>query len=459
MNIILVVVDTLRRDALSAYNNSSITPETQSIADQSLVFSDFTATSCWTMPTHASMLTGVYPHQHQAMEPTVHLSKETPVVGEALQENGFKTHAINIPPPLAGNAGFNRGWNEYQNTRTFPKHRQILRLFKTFLTAGSPQDPLNAINPDYWSSLRTNYRTQHAIDDVVERVDREGDRFVFTNLFSAHTDYKPLPRHASDVSEDAKKLGELTRSDKGHNYRHRYNYGTLSEELSDDVVDETHDLYKGEVQWIDENLGRLWEGLERCNRLDDTVVIITADHGELFGEGDDVVLDHRNSLHPVLLDVPLLLYHPELSNGRDDRLASQIDIAPTILDAAGIETDWEMDGYSLLSDDHHDVVFAEHGPQEFSEDYLESNWDIDLTPYEIERKAARTASATARNRSDGTVKVHNRIDPDKPVPDEEIEQLRNLIDDDLKWVGIDHDQSNDMTDAVRDRLRDVGYLG
>jgi arylsulfatase A-like enzyme len=458
MNVVLVVVDTLRRDALSPYSDEANTLAVQSIADRSRVFSDFSATSCWTMPTHASMFTGVYPTRHRAMEPRVHLSEDVPMVGEALQSAGFTTHAINIPHPLSGNAGFNRGWDEYQNTYKFPKHRQMLRLLDTYVSDGISRDPLNALRSEYRSALRPNYRTQHAIDDVVDRVNRDGDRFVFTNLFSVHADYKPFPRHAPDVSEDAEKLGELTRSDEGHHYRHRYNYGTLSEELPEGVVDETHELYNGEVQWVDENLGRLWDALEREDRLEDTAVIITADHGELFGEGDGVPLDHRNSLHPVLLDVPLLLYHPDLDAGTDDRLASQVDVAPTILDAAGVDADWDVDGLSLLSDRAHDVVFAEHGPQEFRNEYLLENWDIDATPYEIERKAARTKAATVRFRNDDTVRTHDRAQQGG-VSDEERSRLRELVDDRLEWVGAAEGPADAVTDDVRERLRDIGYLG
>lgn len=459
MNIILVVVDTFRRDAISPYDQSRDTPNFDRIAERSVVFDDVSAASCWTMPSHASMLTGLYPSHHRAMEPLVHLPADIPLISEHLQSAGYETHAINIPHPLSGDAGFNRGWDEFQNTYSEPKYKQALRLLRAWIEIGLRNEPLEAIKPKYFERLRWNYRTRYAVDDVVERINRDGDRFVFTNLFAPHADYKPLPRYAPEVSNAAWKLSEITRSNKGHYYRHRYTYGSLSEDLPDTVVDESRDLYQGEIRWVDQNLGRMWDRLDRNGRLDDTAIIITGDHGELFGESEEVPITHRNSLHPMLLDVPFLFYHPDITPRRDTRLASHVDIAPTILDIADLSSDWEIDGYSLLTDEHHDVVFAEHGPQEFSEPDLESHWEIDPAPYAVERKVARTAEATVRFRSDGKNKRHDRIGSDTPVSDVEVDRLRKLVDSKLTWMNSEGSKNDAVSDSVRDRLRDVGYLG
>jgi len=455
MNIVLVVVDTLRRDALSPYGSDNDTPHLAEIAEKSTVFEDMTAASCWTMPTHASMFTGLYPNRHRAVEPRVRLDSDITLVGDLMSEAGYETHAINIPNLLAGEeTGFQRSWDEWHNTRKDPKHVQAARFAKSWFDIGLRERPRYAFSPTFVDALRTNWRTQYSVDKVASLSANEGDSFVFTNLYAAHREYNPMPPDRPDVSEDAEKLS--TREDW---YMFRYNYGDL--DLPDSVIEENKRLYEAEVRWIDRNIGRLFRSLEEKGVLEETIVMVTGDHGELFGETDESPwVDHRNSLHPVLLDVPFILYHPDRAGSRDDRLASHVDIAPTILDGAGLGDRFadeiaNMDGYSLLGDETHETVFAEHGPQHPSEPEIEETYDLDFSPYHVARKAARTREYTLRVRSDGTHRAHNRLDPEQPVPDEEVDRLSALIDEELGW---ESETSTEESGAVRDRLRQLGYI-
>lgn len=465
MNLVLVVVDTFRRDAISLYNDEYDTPNLDRIADRSLVFEDMTATSCWTMPTHASMFTGLYPSRHGALQPALELRPSVPVVSELLAEAGYGTHAVNIPRPLWGDAGFDRGWDEFQNTYADPKPRQAWRLLKSWIRIGLLEEPSAAVRPSYIGALRENYRTRYAVDRVADLVARDGDRFVFTNLFAPHKDYRPLPRFAPDsVSEEARLLAERPRDTSGKHYQLRLNYGDL--ELDESVIEETRALYQGEVAWVDRNLGRLFDRLEAAGELDETVVLVTGDHGELFGE-DRGMVEHRNSLHPALIDVPLVVYHPDRDAGRDDRLASHVDIAPTLLDAAGVAADHDdllasMDGHSLFGGDRHAEVFAESGRSEHEADgtilELGDRYDLDLTPYYQREKAVRDREHTVRFRDDDTVIAYSR-GPAGDVPveldAETRDRYRDLVDS-LDWTlsgGVE------ASEAVKQQLRDAGYLG
>jgi arylsulfatase A-like enzyme len=141
-------------------------------------------------------------------------------------------------------------------------------------------------------------------------------------------------------------------------------------------------------------------------------------------------------------------------------LASQIDVAPTILDAAGIIDDHRdavdaMAGHSLLGDDEHETVFAEHTPSNEHDPSLTRKYGIDFSPYDRAYKIARTTDYTVEFRSDGTTIAHNRRDPSASVPDDEIERLRALVNDRFEW----EDTSSELNDAVREQLERVGYLG
>jgi arylsulfatase A-like enzyme len=458
MNVVLVVVDTLRRDVLSPYGADNETPHLERIAERSTVFEDMTAASCWTMPTHGSMFTGLYPHRHRAVEPRVRLDPSVRMVSELLTESGFRTHAVNIPNLLSGEeSGFQRGWTEWHNTMRDPKHVQARNFARAYLDIGLRERTRHAFGPRFLRALRTNWRTRYSVDKVADLTASPGDSFVFTNLYAAHREYDPLPPDAPEVSEDARKLA--TRED---HYMFRYNYGDLHEELPESVLAENRALYEAEVRWIDANLGRLFDTLERRGALEDTVVMITGDHGELFGETDETPwVDHRNSLHPVLLDVPFLLYAPGEPAGRDDRLASHVDVAPTILEAAGVAEEHAdaidaMDGYSLFGEDRHEQVLIEHGPQYPSEPDIEARYDLDFSPYHVTRRAVRTKEYTVRFRDDGSVVAHNRVEPDEPVPEAVIEEFRDIVDDVIGW---DAEEETADTGAVRDRLREMGYIG
>jgi arylsulfatase A-like enzyme len=255
MNVVLVIVDTLRRDAVSAYNSDADTPNLSRIAERSVVFEDFTAVSCWTMPTHGSMLTGQYPSIHHGMEPTVSLSRSLPMVSELLGESGVRSHGINVPPPLAGESGFrDRGWDQWQNNRRMSKLGQLSRLLQTWAEVGVRRSPRRAVSPSFVDALRENYRTRWAVDDLVSAVDEPGDSFAFANLFSPHRPYKPLTGEADDVSDSARKLAW-----RNEYYRHRINYGDL--DVDESVIEENRLLYDREVAWVDENLGRLFDRL------------------------------------------------------------------------------------------------------------------------------------------------------------------------------------------------------
>jgi arylsulfatase A-like enzyme len=167
-----------------------------------------------------------------------------------------------------------------------------------------------------------------------------------------------------------------------------------------------------------------------------------------------------NGMVNASVSATLLLYHPDLEAGRDDRLASHVDVAPTILDAAGVADDHRetvnaMAGHSLLGSDEHDTVFAEHSAMDPPSSETTNRYDLDFSPYERTYKAARTDEYTVRFRSDGTTIAHDRKDPDGTVPDDEIERLRTLVNDRLGWeIG-----QLEVSDAVREQMERVGYLG
>lgn len=123
MNVAVVVVDSLRKDAISPYEGRVETPNLSRTAERSIVFEDVSAASCWTLPTHASMLTGQYPSKHGAKWAMERLSTDVPFVGGPLSSSGYRTHFLNPPHPLNGDVGFrDRGWDRWHNTYADPKH-------------------------------------------------------------------------------------------------------------------------------------------------------------------------------------------------------------------------------------------------------------------------------------------------------------------------------------------------
>jgi arylsulfatase A-like enzyme len=321
-SIVLVTVDTLRADALGAYGaRPSRTPRLDRLAAESTLFERATAPMPLTRPSHFSILTSRYPREHGVLNNRIALPESERTLAEILAEHGYRTAAFVAVSLLARGSGFEQGFETVEG----PAGRQ---------RAGGP-----------------------VVEQALAWVDSLGpaERFLlWVHLFDPHEPYAPPPEHRLEVDRE---LGQRLPSVGWQEI-----YETARENDGDvprAVLEHAKALYRGEVSATDTWIGALLDGLAARGRgLEETIVVVTADHGECFEDG--VYFEHAHCLRDPAIRVPLLVrYPPGFPPGaRVSSVVSTLDIAPTLLAAVGIEPPADWSGRRLRASDGADPRYV-----------------------------------------------------------------------------------------------------
>jgi arylsulfatase A-like enzyme len=337
-NVLLVVMDTVRAASLSLHGyNRDTTPNLVRLARRAVRFEQARATAPWTLPSHASMFTGKWPHDFNVSE-TVPLDSTHPTLAEFLSTRGFATGGF-VANAFFCNAwyGLGRGFKHYEDfygdeivvslTETLHCSRlghEFLAMTGHPLLVDHPRKNAARINRDFLSWLAT-----------------QGERpfFAFLNYFDAHSPFVPpdgVDRRFGPGPFSAAERATLVDWER----RTRDKISKQDAALARDAYDEC-------IAYIDQQLGTLIDELERRGVLEETLVIITSDHGESMGEHG--FFGHGKSLYNQEVHVPLLIIPPGgLSAGLSvPTPVSLRDIPATVVDLVGAGKDSPFDGRSL----------------------------------------------------------------------------------------------------------------
>jgi arylsulfatase A-like enzyme len=330
-NVLLIVLDTVRADKMSAYGYARpTTPFLERLAREGTLFTHAVATSSWTLPSHASLFTGLHPYQHGATDER--LDAKHPTLAEAFAGAGYRTAGFTANTIMTQRrTGLDRGFHRYEDlfhslddaaART-TYGRRIFRLrerWQGFDWPGRKQAP--AVTRSFLRWL-----------------DAGSDRpfFVFLNYFDVHAPYKPAREFATKFSALPERL--LTRKP--------FNGRTYSEASFDDATrQDERDAYDAALGQLDAHLEALFGELQARGLLENTLVVITSDHGEsLFEHG---AFGHSMHLYREALHVPLLFYWPGHvpASRRDARPVDLTAVPATLLALAGIRS--EFNGQNLV---------------------------------------------------------------------------------------------------------------
>jgi arylsulfatase A-like enzyme len=316
-HVVLVSVDTLRADRLGAYGYADArTPVLDALARESLLFESAYAHSSLTLPSITTLLTGVIPPRHGLISNAGVLREDVESLATRLHAAGFRTAGFVGSWVLRDEAGLARGFERYtERFRSAEAVRHQPTNPASFLTDAALVWARER-SPDERLFLWVHYQEPHGPytpKDFEPRPPRPGER--------------ELPRSASNSGRRAIPLYQWL----GH--------GRLAEYEA---------RYDAEIAEMDRQLGRLLDGLRRQGILDRAALVFTADHGEAFGE-EELFCAHGEGLGEAQLHVPLLLRAPGVAAGvRLDRVRLS-DVAPTLLQLAGVPTP-DGSGPSLLED-------------------------------------------------------------------------------------------------------------
>jgi arylsulfatase A-like enzyme len=305
-NVLLILIDTLRADALHGYGApSGSAPNLERIAREGVLFERVIAPSSWTKTSMASILTGRDPNRHGVRRVGDALPDALVTLAEGFSEGGYRTLAVNTNPWLQAQAGFAAGFERYE----------------TLL----------------WGHAETVGQR------ALELLDEEGPAaptLLYLHYMDVHAPYTPGRRYFTEPPLELPGEGVV----KNRALERRYRKEGLS---APGVEARVRALYAAELLRTDAAIGVLLEELRARRFLDGAIVAVTSDHGEGFREHGTT--EHGWNFYPEVYRVPLILRGPGLPEGRRVRAqVRSIDLAPTLLELAGLPRPPTHEGLPLV---------------------------------------------------------------------------------------------------------------
>ncbi len=322
-NLVVVVIDTLRPDRTSTYGyDQETSPHLSALAERGTKFESAWAPSPWTWPSTASLLTTLEPPEHGLMGPTnaVYLTQSLYTLPECLQTEGWTTGAFSTNPLIQVGKGFDQGFESFTEYRWKPSY-------------------LLMDEADAWLEQNSEWRF-----------------FLYLHLTDPH---EYTPRRATSKSLIGTKPDgySLARLQTAHTRMLRGKSHDIDQLRTDVAYRSTK--YDATVFESDEALGRLHDKLAALGRLEDTIIVVTSDHGEAFMEHD--VLHHSSTLYDEMVKVPLIIAGPGVPSGRtiSERVQNR-HLASTLLQLIDVEPTSNLtSGIDLFDDARRSSASAE----------------------------------------------------------------------------------------------------
>lgn len=324
LNLVVLAVDTLRADVVGAYGDETgVTPHIDALASRSIRFADLTAPAPWTLPSFASLLTGLQPQSHGAGRnltgnirlrnaPITRLDGGFTTLSRVLSAAGVFTAGFYTNPFLGPAFGLHRHYDEYQG-------------FEPGATAGP------------------------VVDRVLETLARVSDRrfFLFVHLLDPHTPYEPPAEDCRNIARALmrRSTGEALGPALRDALPCVVNRSQTRETLKLALRPWAEALYRAEVAYTDRQIGRLLAALDERGLSERTLVLLVSDHGEEFWEhqrqerrlGYHAIADHGHSHYQELLHVPAILFVPGQEPREVSAPVETVDLFPTVLSFLGLE--------------------------------------------------------------------------------------------------------------------------
>ncbi|MBN2289120.1 MAG: sulfatase-like hydrolase/transferase, partial [Candidatus Glassbacteria bacterium] len=285
------------------------TPNIDRVAAEGWRFTRVVSSSSWTVPSHGTLFTGLLPCENGFHTQHVWLIDRIPTLAELLKEDGYRTAGYSNNPQVSEDHNLTRGFDSFE-------------AVWADTTVTTPRKPYN--------TEHTNRLVKSFLEEA-----GHGDRpfFIFINYMNAHLPYvSPEPFRSRYTGREK---AESARIDSALYYSRMVNYGTLP--LSRDEFETVRGIYDGALSYLDAKIGELLNYLEESSLYDSTLVVITADHGEVFGEYGHFT--HGKLLYRPLVQIPLVVRYPPLTAraGQRDELVGIADIFHSITRLLGIK--------------------------------------------------------------------------------------------------------------------------
>ncbi|HQU34984.1 MAG TPA: sulfatase [Anaerolineales bacterium] len=320
-NILLIVMDTVRADHLSLQGYERETdPTLKRIASEGVMFENAYAASSWTLTSHASLFTGRWPYEHKA-DGGRYLDETYPTIAEALTERGYRTGAFNGNfETVTSHWGFARGFLHFEDYYQTLPQLAVSSVYGRFMEYYVFH---KVFNMEFSIDRRWGPSVNQSALDWIDQ-DDDTPFFAFVNYYDAHAPY---------ISPERAKFSNLPNP--GGLVNTDWTTADIYNPKTPEQAQGEIDAYDGGIYYTDQQIDVLLKELESRGKLDNTIVVITSDHGELFGEHG--LCEHHNSLYKPVIHVPLIVWYPKSApqNMRIDTPVSNTFIPAMLLDMLG----------------------------------------------------------------------------------------------------------------------------
>jgi arylsulfatase A-like enzyme len=470
-NIIFIVLDTARADRMS-YNGyaRSTTPYIDAFGRDAVTYRNAHSVAPWTLPSHMSMFTGLLPGQHGAtwrafatpedmtlgdlLDKSFTFADPARLLPERLRQLGYHTVGFSSNAWVARRTGFDHGFESFyemwqEDSRINRSYDWLPPRVRHALVRWLPLEVRSASELDRGDGGQV-LRKLH--EHVATHGALRAPFFLFFNFIDPHYPYSPPPSWRYAFSDD-RELGEAIAL---------FQFDEMSMQAGQWPLDVTrfNPFYDAEMNYLDCVVGRLFTWLRQEGLYDDTLIIVTSDHGEHLGEGGH--FSHQFSVQEELLRVPLVIKYPgNRDAGRvvDDARVSTIDIYETVARAAGAPAQKatptgpqdlsDMAAFSrpfLIAEDYYSLPYLrlnhERNPEFSIDDHRVTQRVVfdGVSRHEfLERDGVQPAAATA--------------DPARASAAAFLERYVSTLGD-----GMLHEQQKPLDEATRERLRALGYV-
>lgn len=358
-NVLLITIDSLRADALP---DGEVAPVLTELGESGVRFTQAVSNGPNTISSFPSILTGTHGPMYGGRE---YMNEDRPFLAETLGEASYTTVGYHSNPHLGIERNFNTGFDvfndgmEQEGGGESPGRSPFTRdrLFKTLHRRLDTDGRLYRLLRRAWhifssTTGATKYTPAKKLtEDALNWLDdSEEPFFMWLQYMDVHYPFHPPKRYLREIGYEVPSARRIARLN-----------GLMLEDpdsLTESDIEDLRALYRGELRYLDEQLGRLIDALEADGLLEETLVIVTSDHGEAFGEHD--LWGHPGQLYDVLLRVPLIVHDPNSESSIIDRQVSLIDLFPTLCDACDIDRPDELQGRNLF-DDGEELAIASAG--------------------------------------------------------------------------------------------------
>lgn len=467
-NVLLIVLDAVRADHLSCYGYSrKTTPYIDRFAQNSVMFKEAIAPSCWTLPCLASLFTGLFASEHGVLHPDHEIRSDCVTLAEVLRKHDYKTIGITNNDYVMLNESFKRGFEIFLKPNS-----QSLRQNSNFWNRFISKARRGLLLTDSGARLTNKYVKQL----IKKQLGKSQPFFLYLHYMETHTPYSFT---FNDNYPFLGKLGILGTIKANIRLRKKFSkllvkYYSGKMQFSQQEFHNLAVLYDNAILYLDKMMSQLFNFLDDKDLLADSLIIILGDHGENLGDNNHVT--HIFSLQDSLLHVPLIIRLPTNSQkGHEITTQTQLtDVYPTVLDFLDIQDNYlqNLNSQSLLNlteERSERLAFAEFSPwarllQNLKKEGMK---DTEIAKLRVNLQMIRTSDSKLITSSNGQNMLYNlNSDPHEkrdiagkdPKRVSELMERLNEFKRSLNICKRFPTKQLSVNEKVKSRLESLGYL-